>query len=320
MKKGILQVVGLLVIWGVLMLGFGAMLPGKFLTQGNLETITRQTVLIGFATIGMTFVIMTGAIDLSVGSLVSLATVVIALLLKAGYGPLVAAGGGLAVCMIAGGLTGFLTTKLKVGSFIVTLAGMGIYRGLAKGLAHSKNVNAPMTWLSSLVTALNDKNRWMILPIGAWLVLLCALAMTWVLRSTVFGRHTVALGSNEATARMCGVNTTRQQILVFVIAGLFFGLSGVTQFARLTVGDPTAAVGLELNVIAAVVIGGASLTGGEGSIFGALLGALIMTTINAGGSQLGWDNYIQEIVTGSIILGAVAFDRWRISRASAKEA
>lgn len=313
MKKAL----GLAVVWLVVFLAFGLATGWKFTTLGNLETITRQTIIVGFATIGMTYVIMTGAIDLSVGSLVALTTVVIATLLKGGHSPLVAAGAGIGLCAIAGLVTGVLTTQLKVGSFIVTLAGMGVYRGIAKGLAHEKPVYPPDSWLTVLTSKLKPGQSWMLLPIGAWLVLLLAVLMAFILRSTVFGRHTVAVGSNEATARMCGVNTVRQQVLVFTLAGLFFGLAGLAQFARLGVGDPTTGVGLELSVIAAVVIGGASLTGGEGSIFGALLGALIMTTINAGGSQLGWPNWIQEIVTGLIILGAVALDRWRMSRAAA---
>lgn len=314
------KALGLVLVWVAIVIAFNVSLQGNFATAQNLEIMIRQTVLTGFAAIGMTFIIITGAIDLSVGSLVALVTVVIAFCLKAGMPPLPAAVVGVLAGGVAGLVNGGLTTKLKVGSFIVTLATLLAFRGIAKGVANEQKIDVPMNWLRSLTGALPDGQKWQLLPPGGWMVIALGLVAHWVLNSSVFGRHVVATGSNEATARMCGVNTDRVRVLVFVLAGLCFGLAGLTQFSRLTVGDPTVAAGLELSVIAAVVIGGASLNGGEGSVFGSLVGALIMTTIASGGSQCGWPNWVQEIVTGAIILTAVALDRWRLARAAAQGA
>ncbi len=308
---------GLVLVWIALFVIFSIALPKSFPTAQNFETIIRQTVINGFASIGMTFIIITGAIDLSVGSLVALVTVTIAFALKMGQPPLTAAFYGVMIGIVCGFVNGVLTTGLKVNSFIVTLATLLGFRGVAKGLANEQKIDAPMTWLGNLTAALPPDRKWQLLPIGGWLVIALGIVAHWVLNSSVFGRHVVATGSNEATARMCGVNTDRVKVWVFGLSGLCFGLAGLAQFSRLTVGDPTVAVGLELTVIAAVVIGGASLNGGEGSIFGSLIGAFIMTTIDSGGSQLGWPNWVQEIVTGAIILTAVALDRWRLARAAA---
>ena len=316
--KGWLKSVGLVAAWLVIYAAFSIFLPASFPTVRNLETITRQTIIVGLAAIGMTFVIISAAIDLSVGSMVALVTVVVALVLHSGHSPLMALGAGVIVGVVAGLVNGVLIANFRIGSFIATLATLLAFRGVAKGLANEQKVDAPMTWLSNLTAALPPGQRWMILPWGAWLVVVCAVAAAWVLRSTVFGRRVVAIGSSEAAATMCGVKVPSIRLLVFVLAGFFFALSGVMEFSRLTVGDPTVASGLELSVIAAVVIGGASLAGGEGSIFGSLIGALIMTTIGSGGSQLGWPNWIQEIVTGAIIVAAVGVDRWRLARAAAK--
>ncbi|MBX3112585.1 MAG: ABC transporter permease [Fimbriimonadaceae bacterium] len=311
------KALGLVLVWVAIVIAFNVALNGSFATPVNFEIMIRQTVITGFTAIGMTFIIITGAIDLSVGSLVALVTVVIAFCLKSGMAPLPSALVGVLSGGVAGWANGFLTTKLKVGSFIVTLATLLAFRGIAKGVANEQKIDVPMNWLRNMTGALPPDQRWQILPPGGWMVIALGVLAHWVLNSSVFGRHVVATGSNEATARMCGINTDRVSLWVFGLAGLCFGLAGLTQFSRLTVGDPTVAVGLELSVIAAVVIGGASLNGGEGSIFGSLVGALIMTTIASGGSQSGWPNWVQEIVTGAIILTAVALDRWRLARAAA---
>jgi ribose/xylose/arabinose/galactoside ABC-type transport system permease subunit len=285
--------------------------PKSFSSAANLETIARQSTIVGTAALGMTLVIVLGGIDLSVGSIIALSTVVIAALLQAGLPPALAALGGVAAGMLCGLLNGFLITRFRMVPFIVTLGTLLVVRGAAKGLAHEQKIDAPMTWLSQLLAALPPERRFMLVPWGVWLLLLLALAAGGLLRFTRFGRHVFAIGSNELTARLCGVAVERVKLTVYALSAALAGLAGVMQFSRLTVGDPTVASGVELDVIAAVVIGGGSLSGGEGSVLGSLVGALIMTVIRSGCSQMGLPNWVQEIVTGTVIVLAVMLDRWR---------
>ncbi len=290
---------------------FAVIAPDGFAGARNLETMARQTAIVGTAALGMTAVIILGGIDLSVGSIVALSTVVIALLLGSGVGPFLAAIGGIAAGAMVGCVNGLLITRLRVVPFIVTLGTLLAVRGLAKGLAHEQKVDAPVTWLNDLVAALGVGQNWLLVPVGVWIVLILAASVAALLRYTVFGRHVFAVGSNEQTARLCGVPVGRVKLIVYTMSAAFAGLAGVMQFSRLTVGDPTVAMGLELDTIAAVVIGGGSLSGGEGSVFGSLVGAIIMTVIRSGCSQMGLPNWIQEIVTGGIIIIAVVLDRMR---------
>ncbi len=290
---------------------FAALGPASFSSAGNLETIARQTAIVGIAAVGMTMVIIAGGIDLSVGSIIALVTVVVAALLQAGAPPVVAGVGGIIAGLLCGIVNGVLITRLRVVPFIVTLGTLLVIRGAAKGLAHEQKIDAPLTWLADLLAALPPESRWQIVPPGVWLTILFALCVAVVLRSTRLGRHMFAVGSNELTARLAGVAVDRVKVVVYALSGMFAGLAGLLQFSRLTVGDPTVAVGLELDVIAAVVIGGGSFSGGEGSVLGTIVGALIMAVIRSGCAQMGLPNWVQEIVTGSIIVLAVALDRLR---------
>jgi len=291
--------------------------PDSFTSIRTLETIARQTAIVGTAALGMTLVIILGGIDLSVGSIVAMTSVVVALVLNGGGGPAAA----IVMAMLAGALTGLtsgtLITRLKVAPFIVTLGMLLLVRGVAKGLAKEQKVDAPLTWLVELLASLPPERSFMLVPPGVWMLALLALATAVVLRYTRLGAHIFSIGSNEKTARLCGVDVERVKVTVYTLTGALAGLTGVLQFSRLTVGDPTVAVGLELDVIAAVVIGGGSLSGGEGTVTGTLVGAFIMTVIRAGTSQMGLPNWVQEIVTGTIIVAAVAIDRWRHRRVEA---
>jgi len=306
---------GLVLVYGI----FALVAPPSFTTGRNLEMILRQTTIVGVAALGMTLVIISGGIDLSVGSVVALGTVVIAWLLQyGGVGPVTAAAGGVAAAACFGLISGLLITRLQVVPFIVTLGMMLVVRGTAKGIGREQKIDVDpqrLAWLDELLASLPEKRSWMLVPPGVWLLVLLAIAMAALLRYTRLGRHTFAIGSNEQTARLCGVPVERVKVLVYTICAAFAGLAGLMQFSRLTVGDPTVAVGLELNVIAAVVIGGGSLGGGEGSILGTLVGALIMTVIASGCTQMGLPNWVQEIITGAIIVVAVALDRLRHRRA-----
>jgi len=294
---------------------FGVLIGANFFQPANLELMARQTAIVAAAALGMTIIIVSGGIDLSVGSVVALTTVIIAVLLNQGWPPLAAALGGALSGAICGLINGFLVTALRVVPFIVTLGTMILVRGAAKGFADERRIEAPQSWLNTLLrSTAPGEAGW--LPYGVWLVLLLALLVGGLLRYTRFGHHVFAIGSNERTARLCGVAVPRTKILIYTLGALFAGVAGVLQFSRLSVGDPTVADGLELDVIAAVIIGGGSLLGGRGTVFGTLLGATTMAVIQIGCAQKGYPNWVQQIVTGAIIVLAVALDRWRTGRAS----
>jgi ribose transport system permease protein len=282
---------------------FGLLVGPQFFRAGNLELLARQTAIVAVTALGMTIVIAAGGIDLSVGSVVSLCTVVVALLLRSGVSPLFAALAAIVAGMLCGAIVGLFVTRLQLLPFIVTLGMMLIVRGAAKGLADEQRVEAPITWLNNM---LRSPSPW-----GLWLILLLAVLTAAMLRYTRFGRHVFAIGSNERTAKLCGVHIERCKLAVYSMGSAFAGLAGVMQFSKLSVGDPTVAAGLELDVIAAVIIGGGSLLGGRGSIPGTLIGATIMAVIQLGSSQRGLPNWVQQIVTGAIIVLAVALDHWR---------
>lgn len=286
----------------------------QFLGPANLELIARQTAIVCTAALGMTLVIVAAGIDLSVGSIVSLSTVVIAIVLRHAGGPGLAALAAIACAAGCGLVTGVLVTRLKVVPFIVTLGMMLLVRGAAKGLADERRLEAPITWLNDLLRTASAA----LVPLGVWMMAALALVVAGILRYTRFGRHLFAIGSNERTARLCGVRVERTKVAVYALSAALAGLAGVLQFSKLSVGDPTVAVGLELDVIAAVIIGGGSLSGGKGTALGTVLGATIMAVIQIGCSQRGLPNWVQQIVTGGIIVAAVALDRWRL-RAGAGE-
>jgi ribose/xylose/arabinose/galactoside ABC-type transport system permease subunit len=264
----------------------------------------------------MTMIIVSGGIDLSVGSVVALSTVVTALLLPPDAGASsawLALAGAVAVGALCGALNGMLVTQLRVVPFIVTLGTMLLVRGAAKGLSGERRLEAPATWLNDLLRT-TQSGTGLIVPSGLWITIALAILVAFTLQYTRFGRHLFAIGSSERTARLCGVRITRAKIAVYAIAGALAAFAGILTFSKLSVGDPTVATGLELDVIAAVIIGGGSLLGGKGSVVGTVAGAAIMAVIQIGCSQQGLPNWVQQIVTGTIIVFAVALDRWRSAR------
>lgn len=293
---------------------FSILRPETFPTANNIQLMLLQTAVVGIAALGMTIVIISGGIDLSVGSVIALSTVVIALFMNAGASPFVAALGGVAVGALCGALIGAFITRLRLAPFIVTLAMWGALRGAAKGLSDEQVILAPDSWLNRLLNVLTESQQWMLLPPGVWLMVVLALLVGGFLRYTQLGRHIFAVGSNEQTARLCGISVEKTKMSVYILGSSFAALAGVLQFSYLTVGDPTTATGLELDVIAAVVIGGASLAGGEGKVLGSLVGALIMTVVANGSTKMEMPNWVQEIVTGCIIIVAVVLDRYRHRR------
>lgn len=289
-----------------------------FLSSFRLTTIAEQTAVVGMGALGMTVVIIGGGIDLSVGAILALCAVVLATALREGVNPILATGIALAIGFAAGAINGFLVTGLRLVPFIVTLGTMKMFRGLAEQVAHQVKIpvhDAP-AWLGSLLDP-PAKGSYQLIPSGAWLVLVLAVALAIIMRLTVFGRHVFAIGSNEATARLCGVNVARTKIIAYAMAGFFMALSGIFSFSELAKqGDPEAGLGMELDIIAAVVIGGGSLNGGRGSVLGSIVGALTMTTLRSGCVYAQVSDPVQNIIIGGIIVAAVAVDqltqsRWR---------
>ncbi len=347
--------IGLVFVWAL----FAVLNGHDFVKWDNQRLMLLQTAVVGTAAIGATLIIISGGIDLSVGSGIALGTMIVALLLKSGAGPLAAAAGGVAAgvacgvaigaivighlgrvaavvmgifvagwswgpigagwAILAGTATGgailaineWTLKRVPLSPFIVTLGMWGALRGAAKGIGDNQPIYpADLFWIRGLMGNAEGGIAAIMAP-GVWILLVLALLMAGVLRYTRFGRHIFAIGSNEQTARLCGINVPRTKLLIYAVAVGCTGLAALLQFSYLSMGDPTTADGYELKVIAAVVIGGASLAGGEGSILGTIIGALIMTVVDNGCTKLGLDNWVQEIVTGAIIVAAVALDRLR---------
>ena len=221
----------------------------------------------------------------------------------------------IAIGAAVGLLNGVAIGWLRLLPFIVTLGMMGVARGLAKMLAGSQTVNPPDNPLNQLMATSNPDGLFP-LPVGVWIALVLAVVTNLLMHTTVFGRYIFAIGANESAARLSGVRVRFWKAMIYTVAGLFVGVAGLMQFSRLGQGDPTGAISLELDVIAAVVIGGASLNGGSGSILGSMIGALIMAVLRNGSNQMGWPTYMQEIIIGLVIIGAVGLDQIRQKRAS----
>jgi len=295
---------------------FAILRPQTFLTIDNMQIMLLQTAVVGIAALGMTVIIIAGGIDLSVGSQIALSTVVIADLVHRGAPALLAGAGGIAAAVLCGLLIGLLITLLKLPPFIVTLGTLGALRGFAKWYAGESEIFADETILNKLLHTLGDNEKWMIFPLGVWVMFVLTIFVAAVLRYTRFGRHVFAIGSNEQTARLCGIRVDRAKVMIYLFGALFAGIAGLMQFSYLNgLGDPTTANGYELNIIAAVVIGGASLNGGQGGVLGSLIGALIMTVVGNGCTKVGLSNSVQEIVTGGIIVLAVTLDQLRQRKA-----
>jgi ribose/xylose/arabinose/galactoside ABC-type transport system permease subunit len=292
--------------------------PYPFMTRENLQTILIQMAVVATAALGATVVIVSGGIDLTPGPSIALGIVVIAQMLRAGYPPSIAAIAGIFACVCTGLTVGLLVTVFDLAPFIVTLGMWDAVRGYAKQRAGDTNLNPPpavqSTWLFHLLNGLKVDQKWMIFPIGVWIMFGLTVLVGLILRYTRFGRHVFAIGSNEQTARLCGVRVKPSKVMIYVFAGLFTGLAAMLEFSHLRVGDPTDADGLELNVIAAVVIGGTSLTGGEGGVAGTLVGAMLMAVIQNGCTKMGWSDSSQQIDTGCIIVLAAILDRFRHRR------
>ncbi len=290
-----------------------ALYSPTFLTPANAINIVLQVSITAILAIGMTLVILTGGIDLSVGSLVAVAGVLAAFVARAaGAVPLAAAlAVGLAAGVASGAFTGLFVTRFSVPPFIVTLALMSALRGAAFLMTGGYSVG-------DLPASFATLGRGYVLHLPVPVLVMAALyaAGVLLLNSTVFGRHIYAVGGNERAAWLAGVRTARVKMAAYVLNGLLGGFAGVMLASRLGAGIPNAGLGYELDVIAAVVVGGASLFGGKGTLGGTLLGAIFIGILNNGLNLANVDPYLQKIALGAVILAAVLLDQ-KLSRQGA---
>ncbi len=285
-----------------------------FATAANLTNVAEQSAIVGVIAIGMTFVILTGGIDLSVGSLVALVGVVIGSALQRGVPVIVAIALGLLAGIVAGALNGLMITRGPLPPFIATLGMMSVARGAALMLSDGRPISDFPEGLRALATS--DVFG---LPAPVVLMLVLYLLAYLVLTRTVFGRYMYAIGGNEEATALAGVNVRLWKSVVYAISGLSAGVCAVLLVARLNSAQPIAGIGYELDAIAAVVIGGTSLLGGSGSVIGTLIGALIMSVLRNGLNLLGVSSYLQQVAIGVVIIAAVLIDmalRRRVQRSS----
>lgn len=287
-----------------------ATLSDNFLTWVNIANLFQQATVVGVVAIGMTFVILTGNIDLSVGSLTALCGMLVAVLLAAGWHPAVATGMTMLVGLACGGAMGATSAYGQVPSFIVTLAGLVSFRGITYLLTDGVPVSGlPASFAaisSTIVPILPGFNLTSMALIFIGLIVICGL----VLRFTVFGEYVYATGGNPEAARLSGIPTRLMVTGVFAISGLTAALAGILLTSRLRIGQPTAAQGLELDAIAAVVLGGTSLFGGRGSLLGTFFAVMLLQVLRNVFNLLGLGSFYQMTVTGLIIVAAVLLNRF----------
>ncbi len=296
---------------------------GTFIEFRNVRVMLMFTAPVAVAALGMTLVIMTGGIDLSAGTAGMLCATVLACTLNAQFPVPVAIAFALLTGAFCGLLNGFFIGILKIAPFIVTLGSMTIFLGIAKRLAGDSTVFVNRNYVPEWLNRFSSTNPpdWLgwfpNISMAVWCALFVAILVAIVLNLTVFGRHLQAVGSNEATARLCGINVFMTKVWVYSLAGMLFGLYGVYSFTQLRLANPSEGIGKELKFIAAVVIGGGSLSGGKGTVLGTLAGSAIMVVISNGCTQLEISNATQDIVIGTIIVAAVTVDQLRNKRRAA---
>lgn len=280
------------------------LLSPYFLTVSNLLNVALQSSINAILAYGITFVIITGGIDLSVGSILALASVSMGLALKSGVGVVPAILIGLIIGLLCGYVNGICITKLDLAPFIVTLGMMSIARGAALVITNGY----PISGMPDVIRALG-KGTLMGIPLPVIITLLIFIISYLLLNYTTFGRYIYAIGGNEEAARLSGINVNRIKVMVYVWCGIMSGIAGIILTARLNSAQPIAGMGYELDAIAAAVIGGVSLSGGIGTAHGTILGALIIGVLRNGLNLLNVSSFWQQIVIGCVVIAAVALDK-----------
>ncbi|MER1987720.1 MAG: ribose ABC transporter permease [Solibacillus sp.] len=292
---------GLLLIVAVV-----TILNPSFMTTDNILNILRQVSISALIAFGMTFVILTGGIDLSVGSTLALTGAVAATMLASGMDPVLTMVAALALGAVLGAVNGVIIAKGKVAPFIATLATMTIYRGLTLVYTDGR----PVSDLGNEISfQMLGKGYFFGIPVPVCTMILAFVALYIIMHKTTFGRRVYAVGGNEGASKLSGINVDRVKIAVYSLTGMLAALSALILTSRLNSAQPTAGTSYELDAIAAVVLGGTSLTGGKGWIFGTLVGALIIGVLNNGLNLIGVSSFFQQVVKGIVILIAVLIDR-----------
>lgn len=302
-SRELLRRYGMVVAFALLVIIL-SLLSDSFLTARNILNVARQVSINAIIAAGMTFVILTGGIDLSVGSVLAFTGAVMAGLLSAGRPVAVAIAAGLGVGVVLGLVNGLVVSRGKVQPFIATLAMLTIARGATLVYTDGRPI-----------TGLPDSFVWLgagelgSIPVPVLIMAVVFMACYFVLTQTVLGRYTYAIGGNEEAARLSGVNVAFYKTLVYVFSGVLTAISAIILTARLNSAQPTAGIAFELDAIAAVVLGGTTLAGGEGGIGGTLVGAFIIGVLNNGLNLLNVSSFYQQVVKGIVILLAVLLDR-----------
>jgi ribose transport system permease protein len=280
-----------------------------FLTAINLVSVVRQTAVINIMALGMTMIIVAGGIDLSVGAILAFSSMLGAMVMQQGGAIWLGILVGVASGCLCGLINGLLSTQLKINPFIVTLGTMGIFRGAVLSISGGLPVHTLPKGFAFL-----SEGSLLGIPTVLYILLLCAAGVHVVLEHTRLGRYAFAIGSNSEAAFYAGIPVSFHTTAVYACGGLLTGLAGMIESSRLMTGQPTAGQGYELQVIAAVVIGGGSLRGGEGSVTGTLIGAFIMGLLANGSDLLGISPYLQQAIIGAVIIVAVVLDEARKRR------
>jgi ribose transport system permease protein len=284
-----------------------SILSDSFLTVNNWMNVLRQVSINALIAFGMTFVILTGGIDLSVGSVLALSSAITAGMMASGMNGFTAIIIGLLAGFFMGAINGIVITKGRVAPFIATLATMTMFRGLTLVYTDGR----PITGFASddILFQMMGRGYFLGIPVPVVFMIVVYVALYFVLKKTTFGRHTYAIGGNEEASRLSGIRVDRLKIWIYSLTGGLSALAGIILTSRLNSAQPTAGTAYELDAIAAVVLGGTSLSGGRGWIFGTLVGALIIGVLNNGLNLLNVSSFYQQVIKGLVILLAVLLDR-----------
>ena len=286
----------------VVMIVVSAFLTDRFLSVDNITNILHQSVPLGIVSLGLLFVILTGGIDLSVGSLMALVSATVALVVPE-QGLIIGIGAGILAGTLCGAFSGTLVAAFRIAPFIATLATMTVARGVALIISKGQPIFIDDTAFNDFGVA-----NWFGIPTTFYLLIACFLIALFLYRKTVFGRLTLSIGSNEIATRFAGIRVAYYKFGVYALCGLACGISGVVASTRTGVGSPILALGFELDAIAAVVVGGASLSGGRGTVFNTLIGVMILSIISNIMNLMNIPGYHQQVVKGAIIILAVMLE------------